>query len=167
MKINGQELNGPNVEVVVLPRGDGNNIVLHCRALPDFEEFEVLCPSPKAPMMLVKNQQVPDFKDKTYREIMERRDEQRIAFMVLKSLEETNIEWDTVDMDDPATWTNYVKDFKAAGLNEVEINRIVVGVMQANALDERKLEQARAVFQLGQRLAASESSGQSTEQESS
>jgi hypothetical protein len=83
---------------------------------------------------------------------------------VVRSLAPSNIEWDIVDPENPKTWTSYVKDFKAAGLTSIEINRIVQCVMRANSLDEEKLELARKVFLHGQAQAQKESSGHNSEQ---
>jgi hypothetical protein len=86
--------------------------------------------------------------------------------MVVKSLEPSEIEWDTVDPDNPKTWTNYAEDLRGAGFSQVEVNRIVGLVWEANCLDEAKLEEARQVFLRGQQPVSDASSGPSTEPES-
>lgn len=164
MRIGGLKIEGPTQEILVLPRGD-QNLVFRAQAV-NLDEFDVLCPEPKPPGKLTKDGFVPNIGDKNYREILERHNEKRIAYLIVKSLEPSNIEWDTVQIDNPRTWTNYVQDFKNAGLTTIEINRIAQCVMQANSLDEAKLKQAREVFLLGQMQAQKESSGPSTEQES-
>jgi hypothetical protein len=83
--------------------------------------------------------------------------------MVVKSLEPSEIEWDTVDPDNPKTWANYTNDLRGAGFSQVEINRIVGLVWGANCLDEAKLERARQVFPRGQQPVSDASSGPSTE----
>lgn len=45
----------------------------------------------------------------------------RVAYMVVKSLEPSEIEWDTLDPDNPKTWTNYAEDLRNAGLSEEEV----------------------------------------------
>jgi hypothetical protein len=57
-------------------------------------------------------------------------------------------------------------DFKAAGFSTIEINRIIGAVMEANALDEAKLEKARAGFLRGQRPVQEKSPTPTTEQPS-
>ncbi len=164
MKINGQEIKGICVETLVLPRQE-DDIVIRAQAIQDFDEFDALCPEPKAPGKLTKNGVEPDLKDENYRAVLDIYHENRIAYLVVHSLEINEIEWDTVDINNPKTWTNYTDDFKASGLSVIEINRVVQVVMQANALDEEKLEKARANFLLGQQRVAEELSGQNTEPE--
>ncbi len=165
MKIGGKEVKGPNLEVLVLPRGE-DEIVLKAQAVLDFDEFEKLCPEPKAPGRRTKNGWEPNTNDVTYRSLMETHNIQRIAYLVLRSLEPSNIEWETVDMNNPGTWANYVQDFRNAGFSGIEVNRIVQCVMRANALDEAKLEEARKVFLSGQALDQEQSSGPAAEQPS-
>jgi hypothetical protein len=86
--------------------------------------------------------------------------------MVIRSLEPSEIEWDTVDPDNPSTWLNWDRDMKSAGLSQVECNRILQLVFQANCLDEAKLQKAREAFLLGQQPVPSEFSGPNTEPES-
>lgn len=163
MKIGGKEIKGPNIEILVLPRGE-DEIVLKAQAVLDFDEFEKLCPEPKAPGRRTKNGWEPNTNDETYRSVMETHNAQRIAYLVLRALEPSNIEWETVDISNPSTWTNYVQDFRKAGFSSIEVNRIVQCVMRANALDEAKLEEARKVFLIGQAQERAQSSGPATEQ---
>jgi hypothetical protein len=163
MRIGGVTVAGPTQELLVLPRGE-QTIVIRAQAI-NLDEFDALCPEPKAPGKLTKDGYVPMPEDENYRQILQNHNEKRIAYLVVKSLEPSEIEWDTVQVDNPRTWVNYVQDFKTAGLTTIEVNRIVQCVMQANSLDESKLEQARKVFLLGQVLAQKESSGQNIEPE--
>lgn len=162
MKIGGVQIAGPAQEILVLPRGD-QSLIIRAEAT-NLDEFDVLCPEPKPPGKLTKDGWIPDVDNENYRQTINNHNEKRIAYLVIKSLEPSEIEWDTVSIDNPKTWINYVQDFKNAGLTTIEINRIVKCVMQANSLDEDKLEQARKVFLLGQAQAQKESSGQITEQ---
>ena len=163
MKIGGQEVKGPCVETLVLTR-ETEPLVIKAQAIPDFDEFDAICPEPKAPGKRTKNGFEPNFQDENYRVILEHHNKQRLAYLIIRSLEISNIEWDTTDINNPKTWLNYKEDFKKAGFSTVEINRIEQIVMQANALDEVKLEKAREAFLLGQRQAQEDSSGQATEQ---
>ncbi len=158
MKLGGKELTGPCIETLVLPRGE-DQIVFKAQAIPDFEDFDALCPEPKAPGKLTKNGWEPMFDDPGYKEMIGSYNERRIAFMVVRSLAISDIEWDTVVEDNPKTWTNYMDDLKGAGLSAIEIGRVTQLAMQANALDEAKLESAREVFLRGQQEAAKASSG--------
>jgi len=158
MKLGGKKLTGPCIETLVLPRGE-DQIVFKAQAIPNFDDFDALCPEPKAPGKLTKNGWEPMNDDPGYKEMLASYNSRRIAFMVVRSLAVSDIEWDTVELDNPKTWINYVEDLKNAGLSAIEIGRVSQLAMQANALDESKLEQARAVFLRGQQEAAKASSG--------
>ncbi len=165
MKIGGIDVRGPSEQVLVLPRLDGNDIVIKARAVMDMDAFEALCPPPKPPGRRTSAGFKPNLKDKTYLQRTEAHGEQRFAYMVVMSLEPSCIEWDKVNASDPSTWRGWQEELKEAGLAGTEINRIVVCVMQANALDEEKLKAARENFLLGLEPEEDESSGPATEQE--
>jgi hypothetical protein len=164
MRIGGVEVKGPNEEVLVLPRLAGD-VVIKAQAVTDMSEFEKLVPEPKPPGKLTKDGWVPQLKDETYRQKVANYNEQRFAYMVLRSLEPSEIEWETVVPDNPKTWKNWDQELREAGFSDVEVNRVVVCVMQANALDERKLKEARELFLLGKAEESNESSGLPTEPE--
>ena len=154
-------------ELLVLPRGE-QSIAFRAIGIPDYEEFKTLCPEPKAPgVQKAGKGWVPNENDPGYRDMVATHDKRRIAWMVLKSLEPSEIEWDTVDLDKPSTWLNWDQDLKSGGLSQVEVNRVQALVFQANCLDEGKLQKAREAFQLGQQPVPSEFSGQSGEPENS
>ena len=68
-------------------------------------------------------------------------------WITLKSLEGTpDLEWDTIDMDDPETWGNYLKEMNEAGLSDIEISRIVNAVSEACGLDQAKIDEATESF---------------------
>lgn len=162
MRIGGVKIEGPAEEILVLPRGEQMLVIRACAV--NLDDFDALCPEPKPPGKLTKDGWIPDVENESYKQVINSHNEKRIAYLVIKSLSPSEIEWDTVEAENPRTWTNYVQDFKAAGLTTIEINRVVQCVMRANSLDEDKLEQARKVFLLGQAQAQKESSGLSTEQ---
>ena len=147
MKIKGKTIEGPNVELIVIPRS-GGDIPFECRAVLDFDDFDKMCPDPEPTMKLLPGGvQVPNMEDPKYIAAIEAKGEKRIAWMVVKSLEATEgLEWDTIKMDDPETWGNYRQELQDAGLTFMEITRIITTVMAANSLDETKLEEARKRF---------------------
>jgi len=151
MKIGGVEVTSCE-EILVLPRPEGTpDIPFTAIAVSINDEFDKLVPEPAPPTVLKKGgKSVPDFNDKDYKETVKRRDSQRFAFMILKSLEPSNIEWSTVDLEKPNTWLKWDKELKEAGLSETEINRVIATVMAANSLDEDKIDAARKNFLLGQ-----------------
>lgn len=165
MKIGGVEVKGPAEEILILPRLDGD-IVIRARAVTEFEDFQEQFKEPKPPVLMTPKGAIPDLKDEGYLQQKANHEQLQHAFLMLKSLEPSEIEWETVNMDDPKTWPNWKEELLAAGLSAVELARIQNTVAAANCLDEGKLEKAREVFLRGLEEQAKLSSGQSTEQPS-
>lgn len=146
------EINGPNETVLVLPRGEGS-IVFKARAILDYEPFNQLCARPVPPVITVKGgAKKLDTEDKNYQKALREYNSRLESWTVIKSLEPSEIEWDTVKLDTPGTWSNWVSDLQKSGFTLVEINRVIRVVMEANALDEEKLKWARESFVLGQQM---------------
>ena len=168
MKIAGMEVTGElaelNEDVLVLPRKK-THIVLTARALPDMDDFNKRVPEPKPKKNFIKGKGWQfDLKDTTYVDEMTRYGKLRVAYFVVMSLEPSEIEWDQVDPTVPDTWDKWEDDFKTVGFTQHECNLILGLCFSVNQLDERKLEQARESFVLGQEALADESSSLSSEQ---
>lgn len=145
MKIGGVQITPPPEEIEVIPRGD-ENLVFKAIAI-EWDDFLKLCPEPVAPVILGKKQEkIVDVKDPEYQRQVENHAARRVAFMVIRSLAPSEIEWDTVDVNDPGTWLNYEKDLINAGLVPIEVNRVITLCLNANQLDEEKLKKARESF---------------------
>lgn len=167
MKVKGVEVKGCAEEFLVLPRPQGDDIVFHARAVMDSSGFDKLCPDPVAKRRLVAGgswQENVD--DPEYIQAVSKQGDLRFAWIFLTSLEPSEIEWDTIEMDKPSTWLNWRAELVNAGFNTTEINRIVSCVSSANSLDESKLEQARENFLSGLAEASEKYSGPSSDQSS-
>lgn len=166
MKLDGRKIEGLNEEFIVIPRKD-KDIVLRARAIPGYEEFEQMVQLPKPPIkMMPKGKKVSDFENPRYKAGVQDYAMKRTHWLILKSLEATdNLEWETVIMGDPDTWSNFEKEMRDSGFSEVELMKIIQMVMAANGLDETKLEKAREDFLLSQEKQPEESSSQVVEQE--
>jgi hypothetical protein len=138
----------PNVEFLVIPRGD-KQIVFHAQGLADLDEFHKMVPEPKAPVAQTPNGIVANTKDAGYLSSVAEYSKRRVGYLVVHSLKPSDIEWDTVNLDSPGTWTNWEQDLKNAGLTQVECNLVFNLVWGANSLDEAKLKQARETFLRG------------------
>jgi len=137
-------------ELLVLPRANGKDIPIRAKAVSIHEDFEKMVPMPTPPLIQKKGGNVSDLEDKDFKKAMKRRSDQRFAYLCIRSLEPSNIEWEVVDVENPATWLKWTDELLAAGLSENECNRIVGAVLAANSLDEEKIEEARKAFLLGQ-----------------
>jgi len=147
MKIGGVQVNRCE-DVLVLPR-KGEDIVFKAHAVLGMDEFHELCPKPVTPQKITPNGKEDNVTAQHIKELT-KWGERRYQYIVLKTLEPSNIEWDSVDVSKPSTWDNWIEDFKKAGLSDAEINRVQSLVLDANSLNESKLKAAREAFLLGQ-----------------
>jgi hypothetical protein len=148
MLINGRKIEGPNVEVLVLPRSDGD-LVFKAQAVLNYDEFEKICPKPLPPMGKRPGEKEPRplENDPGYVAAMRKYGEQKIQWMILKSLEATSgLVWESIDMSKPETWGNLESELQAAGINQIENSRILDAVMTANSLNQDKIDEARERF---------------------
>jgi hypothetical protein len=154
MKVGGVQVTPPPEGLLVLEREHGN-LVFRARPVPieAWDHFNKLCPEPPVPMVLVKGEKKANPSDETYQHNVRRLSARRIAYLCLKSLEPSNIEWDSVKLDDPDTWEKFEDDLRAAGMTEIEIDKVIKLCVGANTLDEEKLRKARESFLRGQREA--------------
>ncbi len=167
MKIGGVDPKTMSTEdFLVLPRGD-QEIIFRATGVKDYKEFNVLCPEPKAPKIhKPKEGWVDNEEEPGYRDMMKTYGQKRLAWLVITSLEPSEIEWDEVNLDKPSTWLKWDEELKDSGLNMIECQRIQSLVFQVNCLDEEKLDQARENFVAGQQEVPGEYSGQSIAPES-
>jgi len=156
MKYAGKQIEGPNVEMVFIPRTDGD-LVFKCKAVldQDYESFETLCPDPQPPEVIRPgNIRTPNVADPEYGKQIDEWANKRTAFMILASLSATDeLEWDTVAMEDPDTWANYKTELQSSGFTAAEIMRIVSGVMSACGMNDDKIDEARERFLAAQLVA--------------
>ena len=151
MKIHGKKISGPNIEVVVFPRNDGD-IVFKAQAVLDYTEFDKLNPMPEAPTIMRRGGVLSkDTTDAKYIAAIDAWSESRTHFMVLKSLEATpGLEWETVKMPVPDTWNLYQQELNDSGFSPAEMARIVNCVVDACGLNQKKIDEATERFLAGQ-----------------
>jgi len=163
MKIHGRKLSGPAVEVVVIPRQDGD-LVFKAQAVLDYEAHDKLNPQPVPPIIVRPGGvQSQDMEDKDYNEKLDKWAVQKFYWMFLKSLEATpGLEWEIVDLSDPETWDKYQEEMKEGGLSPAEIQRIEACVSNACGLNQAKIDEATNRFLAGQAQVHAEESSQSS-----
>lgn len=168
MRIQGKEIKSLNVELIVIPRGNGEDIILKAQAVPDYEEFNKLCPEPEAPFIIKPGTgKERNYNDKNYIAALNNKTKLQTYYMFLKSLQATEgLTWDTIDLKRPDTWLNFEKELTDAGFSMIERNLITTGCMIANCLSERKIEEARNRFTQSQAVRVSDGSSQADGQPS-
>ena len=156
MKINGQKIEGPNVEVIVIPRAEGKHIVFKAKAVLDYDGFNRDYPIPAPPKsqkpggIWFENPEDPNYKD-----LLDKRASFHTDWMILESLSATpGLEWETVDKKNHETWANWREELKNSGFNVREVNMIFEGVWRANSLDEKMVKEARESFFRSQQAAS-------------
>jgi hypothetical protein len=146
MKIHGKVIKSCE-EVVVIPRADGN-IVFRARLVSEFNDYNTLFPPPNPPQILRPGgERISDISDKEYIDARTKWAENKSNWLILKSLEATEgLEWETVDMTNPNTWANYRKELESSGFSVIEITRIIMITINANGLNQTKIDEATAAF---------------------
>jgi hypothetical protein len=150
MKLNGKTIEGPTPEVIVIPKG-GEEFVIKAMPVLSYDEFDQLCPTPLPPEKILKGgERQLDIKDKDYNAKITDWAEKKNAWMTITSLSATEgIEWETIDMADPETWTGYIKEL-GQSFTDNECNLIYNLVLTACGLNQEKIDEATKRFLAGQ-----------------
>jgi hypothetical protein len=148
MKYNGRKLEAPALVTLVFPRGNDEALVFRLAAVLDYKEFEAVCPQPKPPEKILRGgARQPDFSSPDFIRDMDTWAGRKTKWMLLKSLQATpELQWEKIDMADPGSWDKLEEELKESGFSEAEQVRLLNAAMEANSLDERKLEEAREGF---------------------
>lgn len=122
-------------------------LAFYAQPVWDMDEFDELLPAPKNEKMRFsrENGKEPDPKNPVWREAMARYSLQRWGYVVLKSLEPSNIEWEGVSIEDPETWDK-VEEVLQEHLGVYEFSKVMSLVDEANGIDQAKLEANQQTF---------------------
>lgn len=174
MKINGTKIYKPASSILVFPRNGTEDIRLEIVAVLERTEFDKLCPTPSAPLMLKRGgEKVANFEDKGFLASVQYQSELYTKWICLKSIKAasnlpdtppTDIEWETVDINDPKTWDNYQQELIDSGFSDMERARIQNAVFEVNSLNESKVREARDSFLLWRQSQLLESTSPMDEQ---
>lgn len=151
MKMHGKKIDRPNREIIAIPRADSEDIIFIATAVLNYDDFHKMCPMPEPGVKLMKGgEKQLDFGSKTYMADLQHYSEKKYAWTVIESLKNTpGLEWETVNVGDPSTWKNYEKELVNSGFSDIECQRILRGVSDANCLNEDKVDEARKRFLAG------------------
>lgn len=147
MKYKGERVKGRHQEIIPIPR-EGEDIIFIATAVKNWSEFDELVPMPQPPKIIKPGGvEFEDKNDTTYKKAMNSYADTKTNYLILASLADTpDLEWETVDMEKPNTWNNWKKELEESDFNDIEMQRITVGVMRANSLDDDMIDEARAHF---------------------
>lgn len=149
--MNGVQVTAMKPVTVVINRGENEEpLVAICKPVTSYEAFEKLCVLPTPPEVIKKGGvRERDINNPEYRKKVAEYSEKRVFFLFLESVK-GSIEWETVKYDDPETWKNCETEMKESGLTAKEIEMVFNGMLEANALNEERMELARSAFLAGQ-----------------
>ena len=146
MKIGGKEIKSDYFEVIPVIRGE-EEIIFKAQPVGDYVEFDKLVKAPVPPKGLKPdNVTFNDIENPAYIKQEEKYLQQRTDWMKLKSLEPSDIVWDTVNMSDPETFGNWENDLRKLKFTNYQIMAIVNGIFKAQGLDSDKIEEAKKRF---------------------
>lgn len=155
MKISGKKISSPAVsDILVFPRPDGP-IGFRARAIMDREGFDKLCPPPRMPQKTLRGgKKVDDVEHPNFVILANQHAAKYQNWMFLNGIygvdpdtkEDVQLEWETVDRNDPSTYALWEDEMKEAGFSHMERMRLYNLVMEANSLSDAKLAEARASF---------------------
>jgi hypothetical protein len=149
MKIHGRKIEQKLIEVVVIPRRDGD-LVFKAAPVTDLSDFEKLYPEPQPPVKLAKGVTSTDVNDADYKTKHEHWTKSRGDFMFIKSLLATDgLQFDTVDLSQPMTWANWQTELSTV-LTTGELSAVIDIILEANGLNDKKIEAATKSFLAGQ-----------------
>ena len=150
MKIAGKKIEGLNTVRILIGRPDGN-IEFIAQGIPSYEEFNKVCPAPNPPKRTYPDGRIEENRaDPKFKEAAAEWANRKGHWTILKSLSATkDLVWETVDMENPETWEKYLKELQEAGLSEVEITKVINGIMTANGLNQVMIDEAEKRFLAG------------------
>ena len=122
-----------------------DSIVFKFQSVPSWVEFEKLCPPPVPGRMLTPKGVADDTEAPGYQEAVKQHDLRRAQYLMLKTLEPSNIEFDNVKFDDVSTWDGLDAELQSV-LTKQEFIALVNRVYKANFLSEEMLEAAAEAF---------------------
>jgi len=146
MKLGGRKLSNNNLEIVVIPRNDGD-LVFKFRPVLSTESFDKLVKLPDIPIITDAQgtRSLPD--DPEYRKNVLAYINLKSQWMFLDSISATEgLEWETVDIGNSKTWALYTDELREAGLTEIEAQMLSRAFEKVNSLNESHLEEARNRF---------------------
>lgn len=145
MRIKGDKITKDNIEIIPIPRPNGD-IIFKAR-VADMDTFDKMYPLPQPfYRVLPGGKQEIDFANPEYQKAVEKHTKMRNNWLILDSLSITpDLQWEKVDMKNPETWDNYMDELKES-FTPSEVNHILAGIYRANVLDEKRIEEARQRF---------------------
>ena len=169
MKVNGVSADKSTAKFgpLTFKRGD-TFLAFYAQPVWNMDEFNALCPRPvNTHVRYEKGGKVKDPDAPAYLEELGKFSVKRWGYVILKTLEPSNIEWENVSLADPGTWGEVEAELRA-NLGIYEFAKVMELVDEANAIDEAKLEEnSQSFFHMMSQPSPTEENSQPGEAENS
>lgn len=151
MRIGGKPVKVLGMKTVVIPRGD-DRYVFKLKPVTNYDIFDSLCPKPKPQIRQHRDGRTEELVGAPeYQKELEVWAQNRYHWSILESLSATeDLEFDSIDMQNPETWTNWQQEFRESGFSDLEVSKILDAILQACGLDSSKIDEATNDFLAGE-----------------
>ena len=146
MKFKGEAIQPPTPVEVKIRRGE-NDLVITLKAVMNFDEFDELVPEPKPPLVtdVKTNTKTKDIHDAGYVKKMDDYFDRRTDWTMIKSLEDSGLEFEKVDPGKPETWKDVQKELREC-FTPAEANTILNGIAEAQHPTQKTQREALDLF---------------------
>jgi hypothetical protein len=117
MKIGGVPVTEPTEELLVLPRSD-KSFVFRGESVARHGELQCSVSDAEAPWCADEGRLGRGRERPELRRILSNWHMQRAGYMIVHTLSPSNIEWDTIDGNNPKTWTRWEDEMRKAGFTQ-------------------------------------------------
>lgn len=140
MKLNGITLEARYKKTISFKRPD-KNIEFTLHSFLGDDDFEKIYPEPEAPWITKPgNEKFQDLDDPDFVEKILERSRASLRYTALKTIQD--VEWETVDMADPDTWENWMKEMADTGFSSNEIIKLQNYIYEVNGLTDDAVSDA-------------------------
>jgi len=149
MKINGLSVATPEPQFFVIPHG-GQDLAFRIQGVYSFDEFEKLVPEPKPPRIVRPGgQESVDYSDADYLKAQQARSKNRMVWIYLKGLEPSNLEFEKVKINDPATYQFFDDEFKNVGIALSYLQQLEQAIINLCGFNPEMVQEATQRFLAG------------------
>lgn len=148
MKFGDREFKSFNIRKLTITRGKGTEPLVLTFGPASVDDYEKYYPEPKVPTKQKRgsDEWIPNPDDKKYKEALKKRNDAFRDYTVIKSMEYSKVDWDTVNIADPDTWSNWKEDLKNCGFSAHEIQLVQIAVMEANSYTDQGISESEESF---------------------
>lgn len=132
MRLKGKTYKLP-IEELVFQRGD-DFIYFKLQGITSLEEYDAIVVKPQPPTISEPGRPVyQDLQDPKYIQAAAEYSKQQIDYLVIKALSATEgLEWETVSITDPHTWSEWRNELLTLGLTHYEVEQVATSALRVH-----------------------------------